>query len=305
MKTDTLKEILNIDTELKYECSLKGLRKGAVGMLIAAPNVGKSHLALCIAIEHASSSTLVGLTSSATPRKTLIISSEDDGVVLKERMSQKLSYLPLSVQKDLDSNLNFSTNIDPLVIPPESSIQQKKQHEAYISDVISTLSNYDLAIIDTVTEAIGECEEVKHDRLIKNTLQHIAKASGCSLLLVHHVNKDEIRGTQEITMASGAGLTSIMRLTKFLLTLQRKKDHLYLKYLKSNYLSSEASQDIKLEIRDELTINPLVYNIKSVATPKQKKQKIDMDAEPRNITLSGVSASDNEIKNRGSLRDVL
>lgn len=305
MNTSSLNDILDFNSSLEQSFTLKGLLKGGIGMLIAAPNIGKSHLALCIAIEHASSSTLLGLSASSIGKNTIVLSSEDGAAVLKERMSKKLAQLPISVKKELDSNLSFMTDLEPLVIPPESSAQRKKEHDAYITDLIDTLSHYDLAIIDTVTEAIGECEEVKHDRLIKNALQHIAKQSGCSLLLVHHVNKDEIRGTQEITMASGAGLTSIMRLTKFLMTLQKKKGVLSLKYLKSNYLSTGESQDIVLEIRDNLTIDPQVFTVKSFSGAKVKRQTAAIKEEPTRITLSGVPPETEEIKDRQSLRDVL
>ena len=49
MITQSLDSLMSSPESQNLSFSLKGLLKGHVGMLIAAPNVGKSHLALCIA----------------------------------------------------------------------------------------------------------------------------------------------------------------------------------------------------------------------------------------------------------------
>ncbi|MGR5432232.1 AAA family ATPase [Vibrio campbellii] len=304
MLTQSLDSLLTSKASEEMTFTLKGLLTGHIGMLIAAPNVGKSHLALCIAMEHASSMTLLGMSAASKPAKTLVVSSEDGAGVIQERMKEKLVSCSASLKNELKDNLHFMTDIEPIVIPPESSQAEQVEQQRYIDQLIDIFSQFDLVIIDTVTEAIGRCEEVKHDRLIKNVFQNIAAKSGASLLLVHHVNKDEIRGNQEITMASGAGLTSIMRLTKCLFTLKVKKEALSIKYLKSNYLSANENHEFAVEIRQDLTINPDAFNLKSKgarnpkATPKIEKS-------PKSITLSGTVPEAEEIADRKNLRDVL
>ncbi|WP_428774881.1 AAA family ATPase [Vibrio sp.] len=232
--------------------TLFGLLKGHVGMLIAAPDIGKSHLALSLAIEHASSMSILGLTARPYPAKTLIISSEDSQAILAQRISQKSLHLDATCLDELDEHLSFLTDIPALVIPPESPASEHQRHQAYIDELVELMSQFDLVIVDTVTEAIGSCDEVKHDRLIKNTFSKLAKDSGASMLLVHHVNKDEIRGTQKITMASGAGLTSVMRLAKFYASLQMTKNNLTLQWHKSNYMTEEERRTRTLVWRNEM-----------------------------------------------------
>ncbi|WP_435250620.1 AAA family ATPase (plasmid) [Vibrio sp. nBUS_14] len=185
---------------LNLSFSLKGLLKGHVGMLIAAPNVGKSHLALCIAMEHSSSMSLLGMSAADKPEKTLVLSSEDGAGIIQSRMKEKLanctSTSTSTIKSELKNNLHFLTDLESIVIPPDSSVQELAEHEQYLDKLKQTFSEFDLVIVDTVTESIGRCEEVKHDRLIKNVFQKLASESGTSLLLVHHVNKDEIRGNQ-------------------------------------------------------------------------------------------------------------
>ena len=310
--SESLDHLLNNSNDCELVFSIKGLLKGHIGMLIAAPNIGKSHLALCIAMEHASSMTLMGLSQSSTPKKTLIVSSEDGRGVIRERILRKLEACPDKVKKELLSNLHFSVDLEPMVIPLESSNQEKISHKAYLDDLINKFAEFDLVIIDTVTESIGQCDEVKHDRLIKNTFQALAHHSAASILLVHHVNKDEIRGSQEITMASGAGLTSIMRLTKCLFTL-REKNGLFIKFLKCNYFNADDVKELSVEVLDDLTVNKDVFdflnNRETIAarTRRTKKRGVVQHAklkkEPENLKLASRPTTVD--KNVRSIRDVL
>lgn len=304
MITQSLDSLMSSTASQNLSFSLKGLLKGHVGMLIAAPNVGKSHLTLCIAMEHASSMSLLGMSAIEKPAKTLVISSEDSAGVIQSRMKEKLANCTTSIKSELKNNLHFLTDIEPIVIPPGSSLQEQAEQKQYLEQLKQTFSEFNLVIVDTVTESIGRCEEVKHDRLIKNVFQSLASESGASLLLVHHVNKDEIRGNQEITMASGAGLTSIMRLTKCLFTLKKSRESLSIKYLKSNYLPENENQEFSVEVRQGLTINPHVFSLKS-KTSKSARSTPCIKKTPKKITLHGTIPEQEEIEERKNLRDVL
>jgi RecA-family ATPase len=238
------------------------------------------------------------------PAKTLVISSEDSAGVIQSRMKEKLANCTTSIKSELKNNLHFLTDIEPIVIPPDSSLQEQAEQKQYLEQLKQTFSEFNLVIVDTVTESIGRCEEVKHDRLIKNVFQSLASESGASLLLVHHVNKDEIRGNQEITMASGAGLTSIMRLTKCLFTLKKSRESLSIKYLKSNYLPENENQEFSVEVRQGLTINPHVFSLKS-KTSKSARSTPCIKKTPKKITLPGTIPEQEEIEERKNLRDVL
>ncbi|MGL5335518.1 MAG: AAA family ATPase, partial [Enterovibrio sp.] len=183
---------------------LHGLEEAHIGMLIAAPEMGKSHLALSIAIEHATCYKLVGLSASALPSKVLIISAEDSVSVIKEQLKAKYECLTKKYRDLARANIYpFSAEL-PLVYPPEYSSSDKTTIEAYVARLVGLIqeNDIDLVIVDTVSEVIGACDEVRHDRHIKMAFQRIARDSGAALLLVHHVNKAEIRGESQVTMAS-------------------------------------------------------------------------------------------------------
>ncbi|MFA0678013.1 AAA family ATPase, partial [Vibrio sp. 10N.222.51.A6] len=116
MITQSLDSLMSSPASQSLEFSIKGLLKGHVGMLIAAPNVGKSHLALCIAMEHASSMSLLGMSAADKPAKTLVLSSEDGAGVIQSRMKEKLVNCTATIKSELKKNLHFLTDIEPIVL---------------------------------------------------------------------------------------------------------------------------------------------------------------------------------------------
>ncbi|WP_052538136.1 AAA family ATPase [Candidatus Photodesmus blepharus] len=299
------------DFNLPPKYTLRGLLQGHIGMMIAAPDVGKSHLMLSVAIEHASSCKLVGLSAQQTPKKTLYITTEDSIEVVVQRLKEKASILNELVLSELDKFLDIAVCKEPFVIPPGSPDQVYIYHERLLVSLKQMFSEYSLVILDTVTEAIGECDEVKDDRKIKNTFNRLASESGASIILVHHVNKSEIHGLQKITMASGAGLTSIMRLTKFLISMSKKDESLSLQFLKANYLSKEESKNIPLDWYNNLLVAKhydqvsIAYPELRMSTVHKKRRKISkkVKIEPDSITLGGIDDANN--KKDEDMRNVL
>lgn len=237
---------------------LKGLESSHVGMLIAAPEMGKSHLCFSIAIEHSTQLKLLGISAATKPQKTLLISAEDSISVVKKHLTKKLRDLPTKVRKLARVNIfPFSTHF-PLVVPTSASSEEKSIINAYNNKLIGLIkeNGISLVIIDTVSEVIGHCDEVRDDRLIKLAFQKLAKDSGAAILLVHHVNKAEIKGESEISMASGAGLTTVMRLSKLIMGITLTKDgNKSLNFLKANYLSQSEKKGFGLDFVDSHIVN--------------------------------------------------
>lgn len=262
-----------------FDFTLNGLEKGDIALLVAQPFIGKSHLVMSLAIELSSSKKLTGMVKQNAPlRKTLYLSSEDGRNAVRDRVLKKNKHLSDSVQQELSQNLVFATgDIPPFVIPDESTFDEHNRHKKHISGLIEQLKEFDVLIVDTVSEAIGDCDEVKHDIIIKNTFQRIAKQANCSIILVHHVNKEEIRGNQKISIASGGGLSKVMRLTKCMFALlheeKGKKKSLILRYLKLNYCPDEAS-DIELEFETDILLNKAV-----VSQSKPDEFPIDLESD--------------------------
>ncbi|HCG6874945.1 TPA: AAA family ATPase [Vibrio parahaemolyticus] len=280
---------------------LKGLESAHVGMLIAAPEMGKSHLCFSIAIEHSTSMKLLGISAAKTAQKTLLISAEDSVSVIKNQLSKKIKSLPAKVRKQARDNIYpFSATL-PFVTPNDAALSDQNNTKAYTDKIIELIRELgiSLVVIDTVSEVIGSCDEVKHDRVIKTAFQRIARESGAALLLVHHVNKAEIKGEHEVSMASGAGLTTVMRLSKLILGItSSKRDKRRLNYLKANYLSQEEKQSFDIEFNNGVLVNT---NIETFF-----KDGIDSSAperpEPIIVKGSNPEADIKNNKRRSSIR---
>ncbi|MCD8549882.1 MAG: helicase RepA family protein [Shewanella xiamenensis] len=285
----TVGEVLQGGVVQPPEFVLAGLLKAHVGMLIATPSVGKSHLAMSIGMELASDAVLVGLSSSAEAKKVLYFSSEDDLTVLKQRLGDKLQALPQNISDQVSSNLFIVSSHEPLCSPPEAGSVESNESKSNADNLIQLIKNngIELVIVDTVSEVIGRCDEVKHDRLIKHTFQQIASESGAAVLLVHHVNKDEIRGSQKISMASGAGLSSVMRLVKFMVTLQQAENGLEIRYLKDNYIPSGATKIIPVEFSGALLVSPSKVNFERVVQHQAPQLPDSATAQPARKATRG------------------
>lgn len=307
---------------------LLSLKEAHVGMLIAAPDVGKSSLALSIAIEVASGKRIVGLSSQiGTPMKALYISSEDGMDEVSKRMDQYKNVLNGSELNNLFENLDFVFDPKPIVLANDSNQKEMLEHLKYVDDVIEKFKTYKLIIIDTVSEIIGDCDEVKHDRKIKNTISTIAKRSGAAILLVHHVNKNDIRGIDNLTMASGAGLSTLIRLVKCSLGLVKSKDGIQIHFLKRNYLPDEQAKSIKLiKLKNGMLIeSAIAENMKLADVDHRKQQEAErlvtkasesqkttrktraskVINEPEVIELGGGRGGGEDSSDRKGLRDVL
>ncbi|MBD1577910.1 AAA family ATPase [Vibrio sp. S11_S32] len=253
MKIENAEALLSKQVEQPDEI-LNGLLRSQIGLIVARPAIGKSHLGLSVAIEVSTGIQLVGLSAKPESQKVLYISSEDPRPIVSKRMKQKIEQLNIAENGLLDS-LDFCTDIEPLVIPPDSSEFEKHKYEHYMSGVIGSLSEYDLVIIDTVSEVIGSCCEVANDRDIKHAFKRIAKESNVSILLIHHVTKDEIRKAKSLNVASSSGLSTVGRLVKFMYGMFEVNNKIQLSPLKLNYVDDErATTPIMLERLGALTI---------------------------------------------------
>ncbi|WMO25695.1 helicase RepA family protein (plasmid) [Vibrio parahaemolyticus] len=288
---------------------LKGLVKASVGMLIAAPSAGKSHLALSIAMEHASSATILGLSCSETPKKVLIVSSEDGSAVLRERMTEKVKLFSSDVQTELLNNLFFLTDETPIITPPDAYADEQSATSLYVDNLVQSAidNDVDLIIVDTVTEAVGSCDEVKHDKHIKAGFQAIARRTGASILLVHHVNKNEIRGEQEVTMASGAGLSSVMRLVKFMITIKAGKNNRVVQFLKSNYLPQDEEREFEVDFVEGVLSRKGILSLGSTSKKKTENPKImkSIQEEPEVMSIKPDPNQKISKESENDLRDVL
>jgi len=251
----------------------KGTDESAITLLISNPSQGKSHLAATIALEASTGTPFLGLCASNTPKKVLVVSVEDGRNVNILRSKKKAKCLT-DLEFDLtSSNLHYLHKLDALCIPSNSAAAEKSKHAVYIQRVIESVSNFDLIIVDTLTEVCGTASTILDELSIKAIFQQIATEAKVAILLVHHTTKEVWRDDTKLDMASATGITSLIKTSKLQIALtESKAGQKKMVYLKANELSEEESKPLNIEWVDGMLMDKkFKRNIQKPTTPNNTK----------------------------------
>lgn len=217
---------------------LYGLPKGKFGFLISTPDTGKSYTCLSLAYEIATGVKLLGLSTDSTPKKVLYWPMEDGEPETMERVVTHLSNFNDSSVKLIEENLKLYSMEDFICHPMDVGAYLQTSN---LDTLISEGKGFDLIIIDTIREASGACDEVKDDRIIKMSLQRLAKETSAAVLVTHHLTKEASRGNEVITSVSGSGLSETLANSRYQLLVQRhskknKGTEYSISHIKKNYV---------------------------------------------------------------------
>lgn len=229
-----LQEITQRLEQQPNEFIINGLYKGGVGFLIAPPGAGKSYFALSLCYELALQQPIIGLSNNQRAIKTLFWPAEDGVIGTLPRLREHLTRFPEELQKQLEHHVGIYDSTLPICSSRNSS-KAMTQAEDALNDLIEKATAYDLVIIDTIREAIGDANEVDDDYQVRVSLAKLAKKADVAVLAIHHPTKDVSRGNSPVNSVSGAGLSS---------TLSKSKLHLYL-----NQNIDKKSGDVVTQIR--------------------------------------------------------
>jgi RecA-family ATPase len=221
---------------------IHGLSKKRFGFLVSAPDMGKGYFCLSLSYELASGGSILGI-GDGKEIKVLYWPIEDKANKLAERIKGHLQHMPLSKVSKIRANMKIWAGDDSICCSDmtkssSAELLSKKARE----DLIEASMDYDLLIIDTLREAVGNCDEVKDDYRIKVTLQEIAKKADIAILATHHLTKEGVRGNEKVSNVSGSGLSETMANSRYQLFLgkktigRNKAESLYFSHLKHNYV---------------------------------------------------------------------
>lgn len=250
-----MSEVLKISKELIDERSvlinetftIRGLPKGNVGFLISPPGSGKSYLSLALSYSLSLEPQPIPIRGSPNPLRVLYWPAEDKANATLARIGKHIEEQGDEFLQSIEERFSLYEEDNPLF---EYKNGLLIENQSTISGLIDAAKDYDVLIIDTIREAAGPAHEVEHDFEIKCASQRIAKEADVSLLLVHHPTKSVTRGVEQLSSASGSGLSLTMANARLQLYLKppanKKKDKPVLSFLKSNFLAGEEAEDISL-----------------------------------------------------------
>ena len=182
------------------------------GLLVSAPKVGKTRIAIEMALGIASARKPLGI-SMSRPLAVGFFSLEDGEYLFSSRLNGSLNrdhgrfkyHWDGHINPDLSweppQPLSLLTNFSPI----DLSDNQDKQR------LYETITKYDLrlVIIDTLSMAIGKSDvsNSKDMYSILKDIKIIAKATGCSIMFIHHTRKrvfEKGESIQEMVLGSTA-----------------------------------------------------------------------------------------------------
>ena len=235
-----------LSKEVNENFVISGLGKGKVGFLLSGPDIGKSYFCLSLAYELSSSLSLLGLKSQSHPIRVLYWPVEDGAQSTSIRMLPHLESFSDSVRQELKQNFSLWSDPNPFcTLRNGVEIQSSPTQRA---ELIEAAKQYDLLIIDTLREAAGNAHEVDDDLVVKNILKDIAIQADAAVLVVHHLNKDTVKGKERITNVSGSGYSTAQANARLILSIEKKGSKLTYSQLKANFVSQEDKrQDILLD----------------------------------------------------------
>jgi hypothetical protein len=168
--------------------------EGGCGLLVAAPKVGKTRIAIEMALGLASGRKPLGI-SLPHPRAVGFFSLEDGEYLFSSRLNDSLNvdkgrtkyHWEGHISEDLTwqppQHLDLFTNFNQVDLS-----QPKDQQRLY-----ETILKYDLrlVIIDTLSMAIGKSDVSNSGDMysILKPIKQIAQGTGCAIMFIHHTRK--------------------------------------------------------------------------------------------------------------------
>ena len=167
---------------------LPGMIHGTVGALISPGGHGKSFLAMQLAIQIASGADVLGWKQILKTGKVAYLAGEDPDVALHDRLHNLGKYLTLCEREEVIENLS----VHPLVGDPNLPDLLAPPLEHRLFDVAQGKR---LVIIDTLRRfhSGNENDSGEMSKVI-TALERIARASGASMLFLHHSSKSAAMG---------------------------------------------------------------------------------------------------------------
>lgn len=184
------------------------LERGEVGMLIAATNVGKSTLALNLALTLACGGRFAPLVPKRGPaRRVLLIDGETRQARLRRDIEHMLAGWPPCERAPVDCNLHIIAEShvggDPLTL-------SNPAHMAAVTNYARDFTA-DLIIVDTFSAlftVFNENDNAEMSRRVMLPLGTLASAADAGVLLLHHLGKQSEGAQQSVSAYRGRGASA-------------------------------------------------------------------------------------------------
>jgi hypothetical protein len=200
---------------------LPSLRPRTVGLIVAQEGVGKSFLALEVALAKATGHDMTGIGVTG-PGRVVYFSKEDPPEIMEERLQSIRPFITS------DESLASADNLEIVSLygKPATLVSEKTiVNEKLIRQIIRAGSSKDLLIFDTLRK-LHDLEENSSGemKVLLEIFDRIALETGAAVLLIHHTNKSANLNGQQGDQSSARGSNAIVGNTRWSLHLETVKN---------------------------------------------------------------------------------
>lgn len=229
-----------------------GLEKGEVGLLIASTNIGKTTLALNLALSLAAGKTFKPLTKDgAKPKRVLVIDGEtrrrrmqrDIHTMEREWLAEEQELLKENLYVMCDSELNGST----LTLSNAQHMAAVKEEALHFRP--------DLIIVDTLAElfsVVSENDNAEMQNKVMRPLNQLAKDTDAAVLVLHHIGKMSEEAQASTQAYRGRGASAIGGSARLVLTLTPDNKNKRIVTLSCGKSKGDDFEDMMLRLNQEL-----------------------------------------------------
>jgi RecA-family ATPase len=238
---------------LLHEC----LPIGKVGTVVAKGGTGKSQLMLQLAISVATGESLAGFWKVDEPGAVLALFAEDDTDEIHRRLHSCTSSMAAGVNdlpgfyQLLRSNLYIKSMVAERNLMTATNNNRDVVQTNYIRRLLLVLKdviNLRLIIVDPASRFRGGDENSAEDatRFVE-ALEELSKASGATVLVVHHMNKwsgKDAEQTQDAARGSSALVDGVRwQMNLAAMTQAEGKEYLVPEEERRNYLTATVTKN--------------------------------------------------------------
>lgn len=194
------------------------------GLIVAAPKVGKTRIAIEVALGLATARSPLGI-STQKPQAVGFFSLEDGEYLFADRLASGMSqgraeyHWDGHIRKQRDDLVWYPPKPMPLLtnfaqVDLSDPLDQQRLYETILK------FNLKLVIIDTLSMAIGKgnVSDQKEMYAVLKPVKEIAKATGCAVLFIHHTRKRVFEKGESI-QESILGATALHAWSDFIMSL--------------------------------------------------------------------------------------
>lgn len=194
LKMFTYQEILDMEIPDVEWIIPNVLPVGLVSGIIAQSGTGKTWLAYDLMRKLSTGGKWAGK-YDIKPRRVAFIDLEGDYVTMKQRIKLLEAADPDGVPAPARDRLLFNSDLGQIDVTAPKSTDEETSIVDQIVDMVLEMK-IEVLFVDSLSKTHLEDENSERMKAVMSALEEIARKTGCTVVVIHHMGKDSTRGAR-------------------------------------------------------------------------------------------------------------